>query len=120
MCMMALLPSCTSKSPQDDLRAECAAANKSMPQDLGNTIIARSVTYTDGNVVYHLTYNELVCPLYSDEVMNQLTEKMNDAVKNSTDPNIIRLVDLCRKADADIIYEYNTTQGNTYRIVIDL
>lgn len=120
MCMMALLPSCTSKSPQDDLRSECAAANELMPQDLGSTIIVRSVTYTDGNVVYHLTCDENICPLYDEAFVNEVTEEMRQEFINSDDPEIIELVRLCRKANANIVYEYHTLQGNTYSITVPL
>lgn len=120
MCMMALLPSCTNKSVEDMLRRECAEANKSMPQDLGNTIIARSVTYTDGNVVYHLTCDENVCPLYNEEVVNKVTETMRQALINNTNPEVKEFVNTCRKANANIVYEYRTLQGNTYTIPISL
>ncbi|MDE7375531.1 MAG: hypothetical protein K2N16_01635 [Muribaculaceae bacterium] len=120
MCMMALLPSCTSKSPQDALRAECAAANESMPQDLGNSIIVRSVSFTDGNVVYHLTCDENFCPLYDEAFVKEVTEEMRQEFITSDDPEIIELVRLCRKANANAVYEYRTLQGNTYTLTVPL
>lgn len=118
VCMMSILASCT-QSPQDQLRRECEKANAEMPQDLGSSIIARSVSYTDGNVVYHFSCDETLCPLYDEDIFEATSQEMERALKHSTDPEIIALVELCRRADADIVYEYDTAQGNTYRIVIE-
>lgn len=119
VCVMSMLASCT-QSPQEKLRRECAAANTEMPQDLGSSVIVRSVSYTDGNVVYHLTCDELFCPLYDEEYFEAVSEDMIREFENSTDQDIIELVRMCREANANIVYEYVSTQGNTYDIVIPL
>lgn len=119
VCVMSLLASCA-PSPQDTLRKECKASNSELPMDLGNSLIAQSVAYTDGDVVYYMTCNEDFCPLYDEAYLDDVTETMQSAWLDSTDPQMQKLMDLCRKAGADIVYECHTTQGNTYRIVIPL
>lgn len=119
-CMMSILASCTHHSPADDLHRECEAASSHMPQDMGNSIIALSVTYADGDVVYRYSCDETVCPLYDQAFVDQVAEQMRQEYLNSDVPEIAAFVDLCRQAGANIVNEYATLQGHTYRIVIPL
>lgn len=120
-CLMTVLASC-GPTPQDKLKKACYETNRDYPQDFGNGIVLQSVTYTDGDVVYHATCDEDYFPLYDAEVRAELAKQMRTYVYSllDEDPSTKAMVDLCREAGADIVYEYSTVQGNTYDIRIPL
>lgn len=119
ICVMAMLASC-SQSAQDALRKECEAANKELPANLGAGMSINSVKYVNDEVVYEVSFNEDTLPLSNPEVFDLVQENMRSTVNDSTDPDMLKMVDLCRQAGAKIVFVYNSNQGNSYRFDIPL
>lgn len=62
---------------------------------------------------FHYTFNGALLPLYIDDIFEVVSDGIKD-MQNSSDPQIQKLFDLCRDANADIVCEVNSAQGDTY------
>ena len=115
------LSSCSSS--QDKLKQACEEATKQCPvqADYGMSIV--SIDYADNNVVYNVEVDESI---YGEDAIQQFTaakdqmgEAMKGAILSGSDKDIAAMVDLCRKADANIVFKYTgKPSGQSFEIEI--
>lgn len=119
-CLMALLATSCSKSAEDLLREDIRESNKDFPEYLGDSVTAEKITYTNGDVYFIYTFDEDVLPFYDDEYFDLYSEEIIDNLLDSYDSDVQDFIKLCRDANADIICEYTSVQGNTYTIRVPI
>lgn len=122
MAVMAITFAACSSS-EDQLKKACEEATKQCPvqADYGMSIV--SIDYDDNNVVYNVEVDEAI---HGADAMQQLSaakeqmqEAMKQAILSGADKDIAAMVDLCRKANADIIFKYTgKPSGQSFEIEI--
>ena len=115
------LSSCS--STEDNLKKACEEASKQCPvqADYGMSIV--SIDYADSNVVYNVEVDENI---YGEDAIqqfaaakDQMEAAMKPAILSGSDKDIAAMVDLCRKANADIVFKYTgKPSGKTFEINI--
>lgn len=115
------ITSCSSN--QDELKKACEEASKQCPvqADYGMSIV--SIDYADNNVVYNVEVDENI---YGPDAIQQFTgakdqmrEAMKQAILSGSDKEIGAMVDLCRKANANIVFKYvGKPSGKSFEIEI--
>lgn len=102
------ITSCSSS--QDELKKACEEATKQCPvqADYGMSIV--SIDYADNNVVYNVEVDEAIYGADAIQQFNAAKDQMSDAMKQAilsgSDKDIAAMVELCRKANANIIFKY--------------
>ncbi len=122
MAIFAITISSCSSS-QDELKKACEEATKQCPvqADYGMSIV--SIDYADNNVVYNVEVDEAI---YGPDAIQQFSgakEQMRDAMKQAilsgSDKEIAAMVEMCRKANANIVFKYTgKPSGKSFDIEI--
>ena len=115
------LSSCS--STEDNLKKACEEASKQCPVQADYGMSIMSIDYTGGNVVYNVEVDENI---YGEDAIQQFSAAkeqmevaMKQAILSGSDKDIAAMVDLCRKANADIVFKYTgKPSGKTFEINI--
>lgn len=96
------------------------AANTQLPMymGMGNDVCLEAMKYVDGNVVYEYTVDRLENDMSkSDTYKKVLVNTLK--LESESNPDTKKFIEQVLKAQANIVYSYTASNGNTMSVELD-
>lgn len=121
ICFAAtVMASCGSSEAQQNLRDEVEIAKADCPIHIADGITIDSIDYKRDLVTYYTSVTGDLIQLKTLREESDLIDRMiYEAIKNSDSPEIRSQLDMCKKADAKIVFVFSNPAGDTFDITID-
>ncbi len=115
-----ILASCGSSEAQKNLREEVEKAKVNFPIHISEGITIDSIDYTSDMVTYYTNVTgDLIQLKTLREESDAIDRLIYEALKNSDSPEIREQLEMCKKADAKIVFVFSNPAGDTFDITID-
>lgn len=121
LCFAATaLASCGSTEAQDHLREKVEMTQAECPIRIAEGITIDSVDYAHDMVTYHTSVTgDLIHLKTLRDESDVIDHMIYDAIKSSDSEEIRSQLDMCKKADAKIVFVFSNPTGDTFDITID-
>lgn len=109
-------------TPQEMLQMSALTANVQCPMQIDRFTVMTSVDVEDGNLVYVYEVDERYVSI---NALRAAKTQLRAVIKNqllsrSVDPSMSKLLQICKNAEANIVYKYVGEQtGDKMKIVLD-
>lgn len=121
LCFVAVaFASCGSTEAQDHLREKVEMTQAECPIRIADGITIDSIDYAHDMVTYHTSVTgDLIQLKTLREESDAIDRMIYEAIKSSDSPEIRSQLDMCKKADAKIVFVFYNPSGDTFDITID-
>ena len=93
------------KNPIELLNSQINTTNAQLPMDLGNGMIMYKMGLEGGYVVWYYRWDDDNVDLLQESV-NEIKQEMLKEIKNSNDPSLIMMKNMCKEAGYGMAYCY--------------